>query len=253
MAVSAGVNGKVYPLMTTIPLLPITSLDETLSFYEALGFEVTYRQDEPYLYAAVSQGEVTFHFSRLSMYGAKNAFGSALVFVPKVDPIHNAFADGLRSRYGKVPTAGLPRITRLFPGQTRFRVFDPSSNMLIYINQDELDADWSGYETPASPLLQALDNAVFLRDTYANDTAAAKVLDRALADHQNGKAIDRARVLAARAELAVALGENERGEVVREELQRIELSEAEREMYQDELEAAERAARWITNTILSTY
>jgi catechol 2,3-dioxygenase-like lactoylglutathione lyase family enzyme len=232
--------------MTTIPLFPITSLDETLAFYQALGFEVTYRQDEPYLYASVSRDDTTFHFSRLSMYGAKNAFGAVLVFVPNVNPVHATFADGLRSHYGKVPTAGVPRISRLFPGQTRFRLFDPSGNILTYINHDEPDADWSAYETPASPLLQALENAVFLRDTYGNDTAAAKVLDKALDGNKKGSAMDRARVLAARAELAVALGEAERAEVVQRELQQIELSEEERDQYRHELDVAERTAQWIT-------
>jgi hypothetical protein len=232
-------------MATTIPLFPITSLDETLVFYQALGFEVTYRQDEPYLYASVSREDTTFHFARLSMYGAKNAFGTALVLVPEVNPFHTAFANGLRARYGRVPTAGLPRLSRLFPGQTRFRLFDPSGNILTYINQDEPDADWSAYETPASPLLQALDNAVFLRDTYGNDTAAAKVLDKALDGNKKGSAIDRARVLAARVELAVALGETERAEVVRGELQQIELTEEERATFRHELEAADVLKAWI--------
>lgn len=232
--------------MTTIPLFPITALDETLVFYQALGFEVTYRQDEPYLYAAVSHGETTFHFSRLSMYGAKNAFGAALVFVPEVNPVHTAFADGLRSHYGRVPTAGLPRLSRLFPGQTRFRLFDPSGNILTYINQDEPDMGFAFYDEPSSKFMRTLDTATFLRDIYNNDLAAAKMLDKALKEYQEGSAIDRARVLAARAELAVALGETDRAQVVREELQGIELSGEERAQWQDELETAERLARWIT-------
>jgi hypothetical protein len=32
---------------TTIPLFPCTALDEMLEFYQTLGFEVTYRQNEP--------------------------------------------------------------------------------------------------------------------------------------------------------------------------------------------------------------
>ena len=32
---------------TTIPLLPASSFEESLAFWEALGFEVTYRQKAP--------------------------------------------------------------------------------------------------------------------------------------------------------------------------------------------------------------
>lgn len=32
---------------TTIPLLPCRSLDDVAPFYQALGFEITYRQERP--------------------------------------------------------------------------------------------------------------------------------------------------------------------------------------------------------------
>jgi hypothetical protein len=95
----------------------------------------------------------------------------------------------------------------------------------------------------------ALDNANFLRDTYANDKAAARALDVALqrgamAD-VTGEAVDRARVLAARAEIAVALGEIEVAETMRQALQRIQQSAADQERYQEELTAADTLERWL--------
>jgi hypothetical protein len=45
---------------TTIPLFPCGSLDETLAFYHALGFEVTYKLKEPYPYRTVRLGGVTY-------------------------------------------------------------------------------------------------------------------------------------------------------------------------------------------------
>ncbi len=36
---------------TTIPMLPCRSIDEMLTFYVALGFEVTYHQTRPNTYA----------------------------------------------------------------------------------------------------------------------------------------------------------------------------------------------------------
>ena len=189
---------------SVIPLLPCASLDETLDFYQALGFEVTHQQREPYLYAAVRRGQIELNFASLRVYGAKNAFGAYLVFVPEVGSYHRAFADGLRARYGSIPTAGLPRITRPRKGQTRFMVFDPSGNMVIYIDRDEPEGAYGEAEGQMSELAQAIGNAAFLRDTYANDEAAAKVLDGAIERHEAAAPLDRARALAARAELAVA-------------------------------------------------
>ena len=231
---------------TSIPLFPCQSLAETLEFYQTLGFEITHEQETPYLYGAVHLGNFHLHFSRLTMYGAKNAFGSCLVFVPDIGLYHQRFADGLRAKYGKVPTAALPRITRLMKGQTRFKVFDPSGNMLIYIDENEADTGYEWSEESLSELAAALENAVFLRDTYANDQAAAKVLDKALAKHKSAAPIDRARALAARAELAVAMDQLELAHTFRDELKRIPLSEVEHDQFRHELEAAEHLERWLT-------
>jgi hypothetical protein len=211
------------PMQSTIPLLPCKSL------------EGTHEQTTPYLYGAVRRGEVDLHFASLSVYGAKNAFGASLVFVPKVQPVHQVFAEGLRAKYGRVPTTGLPRITRLGKEQTRFKVFDPSGNLLIYISIDEPEAEYGGSEENLSGLAQALENALFLRDTYANDAAAAKALDVALRRHATVTPIDRALALAARAELAVAMRDTERLRAVRFELQQIPLSTEDRERFRVEL------------------
>jgi hypothetical protein len=233
---------------STIPLFPCQSLEVTLEFYRALGFEVTHEQTEPYLYGAVRHGEVELHFSSLSVYGAHKAFGASLVFVSEIERDHQGFAGGLRTHYGKVPTAGLPRIGRLYKERTRFNVFDPNGNLLIYIDRREADADYTWSDEGMSGLAQALDNAIFLRDTYANDKAAARALDIALKRFVDADPLDRALALAARAEIAVALGEMERAHAVRLELQQISLSAEERERYRDELEAAEQLERWIEGT-----
>lgn len=231
---------------TSIPLFPCASLNETLAFYQALGFEVTFQQQDPYPYGAVRLGGFNLHFSRLTMYGAKNAFGTCLVFVPQVGPYHQAFAGSLRLKYGRVPTTGLPRITRLRKDQTRFKVFDPSGNLVIYINQDEPDGTYSWSEVSLSELAQALENAVFMRDTYANDQSAAKILDTALARHKSADPVDRARALAARAELAVAMGQAEHVQAIRAELAQVPLSAEDHERIRDELQAADDLERWLT-------
>jgi catechol 2,3-dioxygenase-like lactoylglutathione lyase family enzyme len=231
---------------SVIPLFPCGSLDETIDFYQTLGFEVIYQQEDPYLYAAVRRGGVDLHFSKLTTWQTKNAV--CLVFVQQVAPYHKEFGDALRVKYGKVPTAGLPRITRLRQGQTRFHVFDPSGNVLLYIDRDEPEMDYSWYQTKRSRLASAIDNAAFLRDTYVNDKAAAQVLDKALALKEAVDPIDRARALAARAELAVAMGDAERARTLRLELQQISLSDVDRDRFRHELQAADDLERWLTQS-----
>jgi hypothetical protein len=228
------------------PLFPCTSLDETLDFYQTLGFEVAYQQEDPYLYAVIRRGGVDLHFSKLTTWHTKNSV--CMVFVPQVGPYHREFSDALRSRYGKVPTAGLPRITRLRKGQTRFHTFDPSGNVLMYIDRNEPEMDYSWYLTERSKLVTAIESAVFLRDTYVNDKAAAQVLDKALAQKEAAEPIDRARALAIRAELAVAMGDAEHARALRRKLRRISLSDEERDRFRDELQAADDLERWLTQS-----
>jgi hypothetical protein len=79
--------------------------------------------------------------------------------------------------------------------------------------------------------------AARLRDFKNDDAMAAKVLDDALARHPEANAPDRARALAARIELAVAMGEAQRADGFRAELQRVPLSAEERRTLAHELDA----------------
>ena len=170
---------------------------------------------------------------------------SGLVMVPEVEPYHRAFADALRGKYGRIPTAGIPRITRFRAGQSRFTVVDPSGNSVIYIRHDEPDVEYSGKPgEKRSGLAKAIETAAVLRDFKEDDTAAAKVLDVALAKHMSADPVERARALAARAELALAMGDADRARALRDELRRIPLSEDDHRAYREELQAAEALERW---------
>lgn len=229
--------------MAAIPLFPVRELEPLLAFYEALGFEVTYRQDEPYIYASVQLADVQVHFAELNT-GPKPSVGRCLVMARDVSLAHERFASRLRFAYGKVPLAGEPRITRMRTGATRFHLVDPAGNTMTWIDQAEEDVvyEWAANR---SPLLEALEQAEFFRDVYILDRQAAGVLRAALRKHPDGETIDRARVVAALAELCVALGNEEETAAVRGELSAIELSPAEREEYEEELEASERLERWM--------
>ncbi len=230
-----------------IPMLPCVSLDDTLDFYQALGFDITYRQTRPYLYGAVRRGGCNLHFvappKGLDPYAAP---GSCQVKVVDVEPYHRAFTDALRLKYGKVPATGRPRITRFRPGQSRFTVIDPSGNSVIWIRLDESeDLDYGGSKE-LTGLAKAIDNARILRDFKNDDTLAARVLDVAISRYgKDAASIDRVRALAARTELAMALGDAERARALRTELQSIHLTEEERACASPELRAAEDVQRWL--------
>jgi hypothetical protein len=225
------------------------SLDETLDFYRALGFEVTHEQTWPYVYGAVCRNGVDLHFyGGFKGFNPAKAYSSCLVMVDEVEAPHRAFVDGLRRAFGRIPTAGIPRITRLRKDQTRFAIFDPAGTSIIFIARSEPEMDYD--EAPdeeQSRLASALDTAVWIRDLRGfDDVAAAKVLDVALARSEPAPAVDRARAIAARAELAVALGDIDRAQTLRVELQAMSLTDEERARYKDELESADDLERLLS-------
>jgi catechol 2,3-dioxygenase-like lactoylglutathione lyase family enzyme len=218
-----------------IPCLPCVSLTETLDFYRALGFQVTYQQQSPYVWAATKRGGFNLHFYGLKGLKPEECHSCCLVAVEDPGPLHKTFSEALRAKFGKLPVAGFPRITRFKPGQTRFTVVDPNGNSVVYLRRDEPE----GTDQKLTGLPKALATATRLRDSKNDDAAAAKVLDVALARYPDAPPLDRARALAARAELAVALGEVERLRTARAELQAIDLPDQDREKYRHELEAAD--------------
>lgn len=228
----------------TIPVLPCVSLIETLAFYGALGFEVTHQQTAPNVYAATRRGEVHLHFMGLKGLDPRQAYSTCLVIVPEVERLHETFADGLRRAYGKLPISGLPRISRMKKGQSRFTVVDVAGNSVIFIRRDAPDDDdGAAGSRPGSRLGKALRAAARLRDFKNDDAAAAKVLDVALARKGADDPLERARALAARLELAVALGEQARARALRDEIDAAPLSGEERAQLQPQLDAVDALDR----------
>jgi hypothetical protein len=231
---------------TTIPVLPSISLPETLAFYRSLGFEVTHEQTKPYVYAATRRGDINLHFMGIKGLNPDEAFSTCLVLVPEVERLHQTFADALRQAYGKVPLTGRPRISRMKPGQSRFTVVDVAGNSLIFIKQGASEDDNEGASEPhsSSSLGKALRTAARLRDFKNDDAAAAKVLDLALSrGAASADPVERVRALAARLEIAVVIGEQERAEALRAEIKGAALTEEQRARCRSELEAADAALR----------
>ena len=224
---------------TAIPCLPCVSLTEMLDFYRALGFEVTYQQKAPYVWAATKRGGFDLHFYGLKGLKPEECHSCCLVTVEDPQSLHKTFSEALRAKLGKLPVAGFPRITRFKPGQTRFTVVDPNGNSVVYLRRDEPE----GKDQKLTGLPKAVATATRLRDQKNDDESAAKVLDVALARYPDAPPLDRARALAARAELAVALGEAEKLAAVRAALQSVPLSDANRDAYRHELQGADELER----------
>ena len=232
---------------TTVPVLPCTDPDATVDFYEALGFSVTDRQDRPYLYLALALDDIEVHFKAASpgLDATEENSGGFLAFVDDVAPVHARFVESLRARLGRVPATGLPRLTRLRPGQTRFCIYDPSGNGIIVINRGEPDIEYGG-SRELSGLAKAHDNVRIFRDFKNDDALAARALDTALRRYDAAAPrLDLARAHADRAELAVVLGDRAQAEASRAQLAAMWLSDDEKAVLAPELTALERIDDWM--------
>lgn len=195
----------------TVPLLPCASIDEMADFSGCLGFETTYRQLRPNPYLALRREDLHLHYFGLPDFRAEDSYGSCLVLVPDPGALFEAFAAGLRSRYGSVPLRGFPRITRPrrrknADGHTGFTVVDPSGNWIRVLadRAGELP-DGAGEE---SRLGRSLADAVVLADSKGDVAQAVRVLSGALRRAAGEPAsAERAEALAYLAELSLGVGD----------------------------------------------
>ncbi|WP_447007391.1 hypothetical protein ACRAKI_13380 [Saccharothrix isguenensis] len=232
--------------MTVIPLLPCASIDDVEAFYSALGFERTYRQTKPNPYLGMRREAVELHFSGIPAFDPADSYGSCVVLVPDTGVLHSAFAEGLRAAYGKVPLAGIPRMTRPRPrknvdGLAGFTVIDPGGNWIRIFPAPGPDT-----ATPVAAsgkLAKAVENAVVQSDGRGDVAQAAKILDGALARAEDATAVERVEALAYRAELAFVQEDRTRAEEVLAELGAIPLTAEERERLAETLANVEELRR----------
>ena len=60
------------------PILPCRELDEAIAFYEALGFARTYRQLRPNPYAVVARGDMQVHLFGMPDFDPEQSYGSVM-------------------------------------------------------------------------------------------------------------------------------------------------------------------------------
>ncbi|SDD50695.1 hypothetical protein SAMN04487996_101192 [Dyadobacter soli] len=172
---------------TTVPVLPCKAIGETLEFWENMGFTITYRQDRPYQYGVVERNGHQLHFVRVK--GVEAGYSGCLMMVQDVEQAHADFCNALKTRLGRVPNKGIPRISRMRPGQSRFTVTDVSENSVIVIQIGEKDQVEYEDADPATltPLQKSISLALRLRDFKEDYPAALKVIEMAIArvdDHE---------------------------------------------------------------------
>ncbi|RPJ40185.1 MAG: VOC family protein [Chloroflexi bacterium] len=193
-------NERVYPT------LPCRELDESISFYKALGFTQTYRQLRPNPYAVVALEDIQIHLFGMEGFKPEESYGSVIIAVPDPDSLYHAFAAGLRGAVGKLPVAGIPRMTRPRKkyGTVRgFSVVDPGGNWLRIYRLNDTEAEAAAEK--AEGLAQILLVATRLGDAHGDEAAALKTLENGLARYTNAAPLDLANAYLYRAELAVRL------------------------------------------------
>ena len=217
------------------PILPCRELDEAIAFYAALGFERTFRQMRPNPYAVVARDEMQVHLSAMPDFDPANSYGSVIVVVPDADALYHSFAEGLRGVYGKLPVAGIPRILR--PRKRAgtvygFSVVDVGGNW-FRVFQSADSPEPSG--EIATGLAKILEAAARLADAKGDDAAALGALEKGLARYADAPALERARALIFRAELAIRLGQDGLAQSSLAEARDVKLNAAERALIETEL------------------
>ena len=195
----------------TYPCLPCRDLDESVAFYESLGFKRTYRQLRPNPYAVVALEDIHIHLFGIDGFDPAGSYGNVIVVVPDPDTLYRDFAAGLRRTHGKLPVAGIPRILRPRKkyGTVRgFSVVDPGGNWLRISKLGESEEEDSAEK--AEGLAQIVYVAARLGDAHGDEALALKTLESGLTRFgESAQAVDLARAYLYRAELAVRTGDRE--------------------------------------------
>jgi hypothetical protein len=160
----------------TIPLLPCPDIDEIASFYEMLGFSITYRQTRPNPYVAVRREDINLHFYGMADYVPEHSHSTCLVIVQDTSELFEAFAEGMRAVHGKLLISGIPRMTRprlRNDRYTGFTVVDPGGNW-IRINKAAKEPE------ARTKLAKAMENAARQADAHGDERQALKILEGAL-------------------------------------------------------------------------
>ncbi|RYG70217.1 VOC family protein [bacterium] len=225
----------------TIPILPCRSIDENLDFYRVLGFEVTFQQAKPNNYAVVRRGDIELHFFSMKGFEPANSYSTCYILTPEIDQLYQEFLLSLKAAYGRVPSAGIPRVLPLKnkTGRREFIVVDPGGNWIRIGKKSEApDEDTENLKASSGPLARATHAAMML-ERAGHYTEAAEKIDGILADSADEDVVQRVVALVFRAGLAITMHDFPLATRLLLGLRQIPLSDSERGEVLADLERAD--------------
>jgi catechol 2,3-dioxygenase-like lactoylglutathione lyase family enzyme len=218
------------------PCLPCGDLDESISFYQGLGFKTTYRQTRPNPYAVVVLEDIQIHLFGMAGFNPADSYGSVIVAVPDPEGLYRTFATKLRETFGKLPTVGIPRILRprkKYGTVSGFSVIDPGGNWLRVYRLGEREQEDS--PAKAEGLTQVILVASRLGDAHGDEAMALKTLENGIKRYTEAPNLERARAYLYRAELAVRLNNHELAQSSLAAATSLALTDEERAVVADEV------------------
>ena len=218
------------------PCLPCRDIDESIGFYESIGFKRTYRQVRPNPYAVVALEDIHIHLFGMDGFNPEDSYATVIIAVPDPDSLYQAFAAGLRKVHGKLLVSGIPRMTRprkKFGTVSGFSVVDPGGNWLRIHKLGETEEKDSAEK--AEGLAQIFYVATRLGDAHGDEVLALKTLENGLTRFADtAGAMDLAKAYLYRAELAVRTKDYQLAQSSLTKAQSLELTDEEKAALTDE-------------------
>jgi len=111
-----------------VPILPSRDLNETLAFYEALGFENRGAPPDEWDYLIIGRGDIWLHFSLVPDVDPLSTASSCYLYVDDTDALYTAWSQAV------VPDAANgsriePPVTTDY-GMREFALVDRSGNLV---------------------------------------------------------------------------------------------------------------------------
>jgi hypothetical protein len=178
-------------------------------------------------------------------YEPKESYSTCIVLVPDLAGLHQTFSSGLRSHLGKLPVAGIPRISKLNNSnsakQLRFNIIDPGGNWIRFAQIGEQPAvnDATPQKEAQSKLSRATQAADWLVEAHGDFAKAAQTMDKALEQEETFPPAHRFQALVLRASLAISLEDRQLARTLLTKVRQIELEAHDRDALAAELQQAD--------------